>query len=410
MEPRFGLLGRKLSHSLSPQIHALFGDYRYDLFEREPEELDAFFADKTLSGFNVTIPYKVEALQRCDALSDMARRIGAVNTVIRRPDGTLFGDNTDCFGFLYLAKRCGVSFAGKKVVVLGSGGASRTVQTAAAASGAREIAVISRSGENNYQNLSRHADADVIVNTTPVGMFPRNLESPVDLTVFQNRPAVLDLIYNPRRTLLLLQAESLGLRHGNGMAMLVAQGKRSAELFLGAPQDDAIIDRVTAQMLRKQTNLVLIGMPGCGKSTVAALLGEKLRRPVLDTDAFVEAAEGKTIPELFSQSGEAAFRNAETAACEELGKHLGSVIATGGGAVLRERNRDALRQNGTIVWLRRPVTELARSGRPLSKDRDAVQVLYEQRKDIYAHFADFTVDVSSDARTTTERVISCIFS
>ncbi len=408
MEPRFGLLGRKLSHSLSPQIHALFGEYRYDLFEREPEELDAFFASHSLAGFNVTIPYKVEALRRCDALSDTAERIGAVNTVIRRADGTLFGDNTDCFGFLCLAKKCGVFLTGQKVVILGSGGASRTVQTAAADEGARQVVVISRSGENNYENIDRHADADVIVNTTPVGMFPNNGVSPVDLSRFKNRPAVLDLIYNPRRTALLLQAEALGLKNGNGLTMLVAQGKRSAEQFLRSTLDEQIIDRVTAQILQQQTNIVLIGMPGCGKSTVAVLLGKMLNRTVYDTDAAVEAAEGKTIPCIFAESGEAAFRNAETAACEALGKQLGAIIATGGGAVLRERNRSALRQNGTIIYLRRPVAELARDGRPLSEDKDAVAAIYAQRKELYESFADFTIDVHSDAQITAERVISCI--
>ena len=282
------------------------------------------------------------------------------------------------------------------------------MQIVAKDGGAKEIIIVSRSGENNYENLGRHADADVIVNTTPVGMFPNNLASPVDLSLFKNAPAVLDLIYNPRRTALLLQAKKLGLRCESGMPMLVAQGKRSAEQFLGKPLDDALIDRAAQRMLFDQTNLVLIGMPGCGKSTVAALLGKRLDRPVLDTDAAVEAAKGKTIPLLFAEKGEAAFRDAETAACEELGKRLGAVIATGGGAVLRKRNRDALQQNGTIIYLRRDIAALERSGRPLSKDKDAVRAIFEQRKDIYERFADFTVDVDDDAQLTTERVISCI--
>jgi shikimate dehydrogenase len=282
------------------------------------------------------------------------------------------------------------------------------MQTAAADEGARQVVVISRSGENNYENIDRHADANVIVNTTPVGMFPNNGVSPVDLSLFKNRPAVLDLIYNPRRTALLMQAEALGLKNGNGLTMLVAQGKRSAEQFLRSTLDERIIDRVTAQILQQQTNIVLIGMPGCGKSTVAVLLGKMLNRAVYDTDAAVEAAEGKTIPCIFAESGEAAFRNAETAACEALGKQLGAIIATGGGAVLRERNRSALRQNGTIVYLRRPVAELARDGRPLSEDKDAVAAIYAQRKELYESFADFTIDVDADAQITAERVISCI--
>ena len=410
MKQRFGLLGRKLSHSLSPQIHAMFGDYSYELFEREPDDLDAFFADTSLTGFNVTIPYKLEALRRCDALSKTAKRIGAVNTVIRRADGTLFGDNTDAFGFSYMAAQCGVTFRGKKVLILGTGGASRTAQTVASDGDAKEIILVSRSGENNYQNLSRHADADVIVNTTPVGMFPKNLETPLDLLQFKNRPAVLDLIYNPRRTALLLQAQSLGLSNANGMAMLVAQGKRSAELFLNQPLDDNIIALVTQKMLQMQTNLVLIGMPGCGKSTVAALLGKRLGRTVLDTDAQVEAQTGKSIPQIFAEHGEKAFRDAESAACEALGRQLGSVIATGGGAILRERNRNALRQNGTVVYLKRSIDALAREGRPLSKDKAALQAIFNERKAIYESFADYTVDVDDDANETAERILSCIFS
>ncbi len=407
---QFGLLGRSLAHSLSPQIHGCFGDYPYALFSREPEDLPAFFQDRSITGFNVTIPYKIDAFRACNDLSETAKAIGAVNTVIRRPDGTLFGDNTDAFGFRYLAKRTGVSFRGKKVVVLGSGGASRTVQTVLAEDGAAEVAVISRKGENNYQNICRHADAAVLVNTTPVGMFPNNGLSPVDLAGFPRLTAVLDLIYHPMETALLRQARERGIPHGNGLAMLVAQALPAARLFSGKALPDSLIESVIRKIQAQQQSIVLIGMPGCGKSTVGKLLAERTGKAFLDTDAKVEATADCTIPELFAAKGEAFFRDCETAAVLEAGKQLHHVIATGGGSILRKENRDALRQNGIIVWLRRDLGSLPRDGRPLSKDETAVRRLYEERKPIYEAFADFIVDVDNDPRVTTERVISCVCS
>lgn len=405
---QFGLLGRSLAHSLSPQIHQCFGDYPYALFNREPEELPAFFADPSIKGFNVTIPYKIDAFHACSAVSETAKTIGAVNTVIRRPDGTLFGDNTDAFGFRYLAKRVGVSFGGKKVVVLGSGGASRTVQAVLHADGAAQVIVVSRTGADNYQTISRHADADILVNTTPVGMFPNNGTSPVDLAVFSRLEAVLDLIYNPMETALLRQARERGIPCGNGLAMLAAQALPAARLFSGEAIPESRIEPTLRTIEAQQRNIVLIGMPGCGKSTVGKLLSEQTGKALLDTDTMVEAAAGCTIPALFASKGETFFRSREAEAAAEAGKQLRRVIATGGGCILKKENRDALKQNGVVVWLRRDVSALPRDGRPLSKDEDAVRRLYAQRKPIYEAFADHVVDVDDDPRITTERVIACV--
>lgn len=405
----YGLLGRTLSHSLSPQIHAHFYSQPYELFCREPEELDAFFADRSLKAYNVTIPYKVEAYNRCDRLSDTAKKIGSVNTVIRLEDGTLFGDNTDYFGFSYMSASCGADYNGRKVLVLGSGGASLTVCAVAEDCGAREIIVVSRNGENNYQNLSLHYDADIIVNTTPVGMYPHNGERLIDLTEFKGLRCVLDLIYNPCKTQLLLDAEELGIPHANGLTMLVAQALRSAEQFIGKKLGDETIERVYNAILSEQKNIVLIGMPGCGKSTVGKLLCEKLGREVLDTDSEIVKADGRTIPEIFSAEGEGFFRQLETQAVKNVGKQLGKIVATGGGAVMKKENRDALKQNGTVIYLKKDLSLLSLDGRPLSKDEDAVRKIYEARKDTYEAFADYTVEVSDNADITAERVIKCIF-
>lgn len=405
----YGLLGRKLSHSLSPQIHALFGSYPYELFCREPEELDEFFKDRTLKAYNVTIPYKVDAYNHCDELSPTAKKIGSVNTVVRKADGTLYGDNTDYFGFNYMSESCGADYKNKKVLVLGSGGASLTVCTVAKDCGAREIIVVSRSGENNYENIHNHYDADIIVNTTPVGMFPNNGERLLDLAKFTNLSNVLDLIYNPCKTALLLDAEELGIPCANGLTMLVAQGLRAAEQFPGITLGDVKIDDVCNTLLKEQKNIVLIGMPGCGKSTVGKILSEKLNREIIDTDEEIVKADGRTIPEIFSTDGERVFRELETDAVKSVGKQLGKIIATGGGAVMKKENRDALGQNGTVIYLKKDLSLLSLDGRPLSKDEDAVRKIYEARKDTYEAFADFTVEVDADAQITAERVIECIF-
>ena len=399
----FGLLGRKLGHSLSPQIHSHLCDYEYKLYPTEPEKLDEFFADTRLKGFNVTIPYKVEAFNRCAELSETAKKAGSVNTVIRKPDGTLYGDNTDYFGFLYMANKIGCSFRNKKVLILGSGGASLTAQLVSADEGAKEIIVVSRNGENNYDNISLHYDADIIINTTPVGMYPNNGERLVDLSKFTKCKKALDLIYNPARTVFLLDAQKLGIDCINGLPMLVAQALRAAEVFTGKSIPLTEIDRIHDIILGNQKNIVLVGMPGCGKSTLARLISEKTGRECVDTDSLVELC-GESIPQIFDKYGETEFRNRETQAVKSVAKEQGRIIATGGGAILREENRTALRENSKVIFLNAPVERLATNGRPLSKDIETLRKMYEQRLPLYLETADITVEVDADPEVTLRRI------
>lgn len=407
MNNKFGLLGRKLGHSLSPQIHDLLCDYEYKLYPTEPEKLDEFFSSEMLEGYNVTIPYKVEAFNRCATLSETAKKAGSVNTVTRNADGTLHGDNTDYFGFAYMAEKVGCDFSGKKVLILGSGGASLTVQLVAADSGAREIIVVSRTGENNYENISLHYDADVIVNTTPVGMYPNNGERLVELEKFTNCRKVLDLIYNPARTPILLDAEKLGIDCINGLYMLIAQALRAAENFTGKEIPLSRIDEIYQKIISNQKNIVLVGMPGCGKSTLAALLSERTGRECVDTDSAVEEC-GMKIPEIFTKFGEDEFRCRETEAIKKIAKEAGRIIATGGGAVLREENRTALRENSTVIFLKAPTERLATSGRPLSKDIETLRKMHEQRLPLYEEAADITVEVDPDPEITLGRIMECV--
>lgn len=399
----FGLLGRKLGHSLSPQIHSHLCDYEYKLYPTEPEKLDEFFADTRLKGFNVTIPYKVEAFNRCAELSETAKKAGSVNTVIRKPDGTLYGDNTDYFGFLYMANKIGCSFRNKNVLILGSGGASLTAQLVSADEGAKEIIVVSRNGENNYDNISLHYDADIIINTTPVGMYPNNGERLVDLSKFTKCKKALDLIYNPARTVFLLDAQKLGIDCVNGLPMLVAQALRAAEVFTGKSIPLTEIDRIHDIILGNQKNIVLVGMPGCGKSTLARLISEKTGRECVDTDSLVELC-GETIPQIFDKYGETEFRNRETQAVKSVAKEQGRIIATGGGAILRQENRTALRENSTVIFLNAPVERLATNGRPLSKGIETLRKMYEQRLPLYLETADLTVEVDADPEVTLRRI------
>ena len=402
-----GLLGEKLGHSYSPQIHAELADYEYKLYEKAPDEVEDFVRRGDWHGLNVTIPYKKTVIPFCDELSETARAIGSVNTLLKRPDGTIFGDNTDAFGFeTLLTQTLKADISGWKALVLGTGGASVTVCAMLRKRGAQVIP-ISRSGKDNYTNLEWHRDAKLLVNTTPVGMYPKNGASLVDLGVFPKLEAVLDVVYNPARTALLLQAEKRGIPCAGGLTMLVAQAKRSAEIFLAHALPDGEIARITRQLARQMQNVILIGMPGSGKSTVGRLLAEKLGRPLLEADKELEKAAGMSIPVIFANEGEAGFRKRETRILSDLGKQSGTVISTGGGCVTREENYPLLHQNGVIVWIRRDLNCLAREGRPLSLNAD-LSAMYTVRAPLYERFADFAVDNDGNAEDTVNLILEVL--
>ena len=384
-----GLLGRKLGHSFSPRIHAFLGDYSYEIFEREPEELEDFLKNGDWQGLNVTIPYKKDVIPYLDELSPIAAKLGAVNCIVRR-NGRLMGHNTDYFGFQEMVRSSGLDLADKKVLVLGTGGASRPVVAVLRDLGA-EVISISRTGENNYENISRHSDAAVIVNATPVGMYPQTGLSPVDISLFPHLDGVLDIIYNPARTKLLLDAEERSLVTVNGLLMLVAQAWEASQWFQQTILDNGLISTIHAALRRQTENIVLIGMPGCGKSTLGRALAERLGKTFVDADEELVNMAGRSIPEIFSEDGEEVFREWETRVLSELGKRSGLVLATGGGCVTRERNYPLLHQNGTIYWLKRDLGKLPTDGRPLSQT-NKLTAMYEIRRPLYEAFADCIVD------------------
>lgn len=386
---RFGLLGQKLSHSYSPQIHKSLGGYTYDLIQVAPEELPHFLRTADFSGINVTIPYKKAVLPYCANLSPQAARLGAVNTIIKQADGTLWGHNTDYFGFREMVRISGLNVENKKVLVLGSGGAGVTAAAVLTDLGAKVIC-ISRNGVNNYNNLNLHADASVIVNATPVGMYPHNGVSPVSVSDFSNLEGVLDLIYNPAKTDLLLQAEENGIVALNGLYMLVSQAKESAEYFSGKDIPNECITNVYRQLKQQMENIVLIGMPGSGKTTIGRIIAQKLNRKFVDTDLILASRVGMSIPDIMHTYGLDKFRAFESQILREVCKESGLVIATGGGCVTKVENYKAIRQNGTVVWIQRDITKLPTEGRPLSLNC-SLQDMYEARRPLYAHFSDLQI-------------------
>ena len=398
----YGLLGERLGHSFSPQIHRDLAGYDYQLLPTPPEAVEDLFARRAFQGLNVTIPYKRTVMPLCDEIDPRAAAIGAVNTVVNQ-NGRLTGYNTDIDGFLYMARRAGVDMTGKKVVILGSGGTSRTARAAAGELGAREIVTVSRHGEDNYQNLSRHADAQVLVNTTPVGMYPNWGQSPVSLESFPALEGVLDVVYNPLRTALLLQAEERGLPCSCGLPMLVAQAKRAAELFTGQNIDDSRAEAVLHGLREQLTSIVLIGMPGCGKTTVGRSLAGKLGRTFVDLDEEIVRRAGTSIPEIFAREGEAGFRERESALVREFGERTGLVVSTGGGVVTRRENYIPLKQNGLLLHLRRDPAALPTDGRPLSQ-ATAPEELWRRRAPLYAAFADGEIDNNGTLAGTLEQI------
>lgn len=396
---QYGCIGEKLSHSFSKEIHNGLTDYIYELKELTPDEVGAFLEQKDFKAINVTIPYKQTVMPYLDHISDKARSIGAVNTIVNR-DGVLYGYNTDFYGLSLLLEKNNISLAGKKVLILGSGGTSRTALAVAKESGAAHVLRLSRTAREGcitYTDaLSNHTDAEIIINTTPCGMFPFAGVSPIDIDAFPRLEAVADAIYNPLCSELVLSAKARGLKAAGGLYMLVMQAVKAVEFFLGESPDTEKAEAVYQRLLQEKQNIVLIGMPACGKSSVSAALQRLLGRETVDTDTLITEKAGKSIPEIFEESGERGFRDIESAVIKELSSKQGLVIATGGGAILREENLRALRANGVLVFLDRPLSELLPTeDRPLSSDRAAMERRYHERFDKYVAAADLHIPATT---------------
>ena len=406
----YGLIGKKLGHSFSKQIHETLAPYTYHLCELASEDdVAAFLKMKHFKAINITIPYKQTVLPFCDVLDESAKAIGAVNTIINQ-NGKLTGYNTDFAGCQYALRSAGISLAGKTVLILGSGGTQKTFVAVAKAAGAANILCASRTQSDDtlsYDALAQHPEVQVLLNATPVGMYPNNGECLVDLGNFPRMEAVFDAVYNPFETALLQQARSRELKFANGLVMLVAQAKYAAELFLHGTQpiDDAEISRVARQIRSQRANLTLIGMPSCGKSTLGVTLAAMLGKQFVDFDTEIVRRAGKEIAAIFSQDGEAAFRALESAVCAEFSKQNGLVMAPGGGIVLHRQNIDALQQNGVVIYLNRPLDMLELGGgRPLSQSAEALAQMYSVRAPLYSAAADKMVDNAGSAERAAQEI------
>ena len=400
-----GLLGKTLGHSYSPLIHSYLGQYEYRLFEKQPHELEDFLKRGEFEGLNVTMPYKKDVIPYLDALSPIAARLGAVNTIVRR-EGKLIGHNTDYAGFLSMVHRSGLDPAAKKVLILGSGGASATAVAVMEDLGA-DVIVISRGGENNYNNLyTMHTDAAIIVNTTPVGMYPNTDVSPINIFEFPALEGVLDVIYNPTYTMLLQLAQESGVYGMSGLWMLVAQAREASEWFQNATIPEERLAEIYRTVKAQMENIVLIGMPGCGKTTVGKALADKLGRQFFDADAEIAKKANMSIPEIFAKEGEDGFRSREIKVLSELGKQSGLVIATGGGCVTFSINHSFLHQNGRIFWLKRDISQLPTDGRPLSQ-KGNLEEMYRIRKPLYESFADVIIE-NETVEKTVQQIMEAI--
>lgn len=401
---KFGLIGKSLKHSYSKTIHENFGFYEYDLCSVEENEIKGLLEKGEYGGFNVTIPYKRTIMEYCSELSDEARRIGSVNTIVKKPDGTYKGYNTDCGGFKYMVKKAGIEIGGRKVLIFGIGGASAAVKTACEDMGAGEIVFISRSGRYNYENLEENEDGEILINTTPVGMFPNNGVMAADPKRFKSCKGVLDIVYNPLRPRFLIRAKELGIPCCGGIDMLVAQAAYASGYFIGAKISDEEIEKACRKTVFDAENIVITGMPGSGKSSVGKRIAKKLGREHIDTDSLITERTGMTIPKIFEKFGEKEFRRIETECVKDAAKLSGKVISTGGGVVLSEGNRNSLCENGKIVLLKRDTEKLPTAGRPLSKDKATVLKLQKERGPLYEAWADISIENNGTLSEIADRI------
>ena len=411
---RYGLLGERLGHSFSRDIHNSLGNYSYDLIEVARDELERFIEEKNFGGVNVTIPYKETVIPYLDKIDDKAKAIGAVNTIVNR-GGELFGYNTDFFGMVKLIDHAKIDLKDKVVAILGTGGTSRTALAVAEHLGGREIFKVTRSakeGAISYEELYQMADeVDVIINTTPSGMFPDINSSAVDISSFTRLSGVVDVVYNPLRTKLIIDAQKRGIKAEGGLYMLVAQAVRASELFIGENYDEKTIDKIYKRILRDKENIVLIGMPASGKSTIGRILEKKLSRKAFDSDKIIERNEKRGIPEIFRHSGEAVFRDIEAEVIATLSLEVGAVISTGGGSILRSESVDNLKKNGRLYFIDRPLSQLIpTSSRPLASTAEDIEKRFNERYGIYSSAADVRIDAGGSAPMAADKIIKDLYS
>ncbi len=399
------LIAEKLSHSYSPLIHRMLGNYSYELKELKIDELETFIAKREFDGLNVTIPYKTEVIKYLDELSPEAKMLNSVNTILKK-NGKLIGYNTDYFGFMYMVKKSAIDFSNKKVLIIGNGGASKTIQSAIDDLGATKYVLSHK--ENTPDNIMKYCDCDILVNTSPVGMYPNTGISPVDISAFNKCIGVLDLIYNPSKTQIMLYAEKNNIYSLNGLSMLVAQAKKASEIFTGIEIDDSCIDEITTHIETITLNITLIGMPGSGKTTIGKMLAEKLGREFIDTDDVI-TNEGMDISNIITNEGELKFREIEHNVSKNILNQSGKVIATGGGIVTYSKNIDILKQNSIIFYIKRDVEKLATYGRPLSEGGiEKLKLLASQREDKYKNLCDFEISNNSKSEDAVNEILTII--
>ena len=406
---RYGLIGEKLGHSFSKDIHERIADYTFDLITLSKEEFKTFMEKKEFTALNVTIPYKKDVIPYLDEMDEHAKAIGAVNTIVNR-DGKLKGYNTDFTGFLYMVKKHNVHMEGKKVLIIGNGGASAAIQAVVQHESAGSMVIVDvvpGNGAISYDEMfSSHLDAEIIINTSPIGMYPRIGNAPIDISMFHKCEAVLDVIYNPILTRLCFEAQEMDIKRVNGLEMLIAQAKQSVEFFLDKSIDDQIIDDIYQDMLRERCNIVLIGMPSAGTTTIGKMLENRMQKEFIDLDDIIIEKAGKSIPEIFEESGEAGFRAIETEAAIEGSKLNNKIIATGGGTIKHKVNMDYLRQNGITIFIDRDVDKLISSdpNRPLSKSTDALEKMHAERLPLYQKYAAYVAVNNSDIESTVTEI------
>lgn len=406
---KYGLIGKKLGHSFSKVIHEHFADYEYQLKEIEENELDEFLTKREFCALNVTIPYKQAVIPYLYYIDEAAEKIGAVNTIVNK-DGKLYGYNTDFGGMRKLILRNGFDLSGKKVLILGTGGTAKTAHAVAESLGAKEIYKVSRSGEINYDNVKEiHADASFIINTTPCGMYPNNDTQAITLEKFENLLGVIDVVYNPLETVLAKEARRKGIKSCCGLYMLVSQAILASEIFTGKKYDNSVYENTYNFVLSQKQNIVLTGMPGSGKSTIGKEIAKRLSRPFYDTDDVVVENEGRQISEIFESNGEEYFRHAETQAIKSVSQNSGAVIATGGGAVIKDENIQYLSSNGKIFFLNRPLEDIVPTDdRPLAKSREALEKRFAERYPIYKSTADEEIEVDGNVQNSVDKILKLL--